>query len=105
MKFRLRFRPEFATDLEEGRCWYEGRTSGLGDKFVFEVSRSLAKIEKNPEWVQVDSDGIRSRRIERFPYVIHFVLSQDVIVVLAVMFGGRDPSAWRGRIEPDPPRS
>ena len=97
MKFKPRFLPEFAADLEAGRWWYEARTPGLGADFVLECSRALVAIQKNPEWVQADPDGIRSRRINRFPYVIHFVLKQDVIVFLAVMFGGRDPSAWRGR--------
>lgn len=97
MKWEPRFLPEFATDLEAAHRWYEARTPGLGSDFVLQCSRTLAAIQKNPDWVQADSDGIRSRRNNRFPYVIHFVLKQDVIVFIAVMFGGRDPSAWRGR--------
>ncbi len=98
MRFSLRFRPEFAADLQAGRRWYDARSPGLGAAFALECSRTLARIHRNPDWVAADEAGIRSRRIDRFPYVIHFLLDGDVIVVLAVMFGGRDPSAWQGRI-------
>jgi hypothetical protein len=29
---------------------------------------------------------------------MHYRLEGEMIVVFAIMFGGRDPSAWRGRI-------
>jgi len=32
------------------------------------------------------------------PYVIHYRIEGEMIVVFAIMFGGRDPSAWQGRI-------
>jgi hypothetical protein len=50
------------------------------------------------EWVGVDAYGVRSLRIHRFPYVIHYRIEGEMIVVFAIMFGGRDPSAWQGRI-------
>ena len=39
-----------------------------------------------------------SLRIRRFPYVIHYRIEGEMIVVFAIMFGGRDPSAWQERI-------
>jgi hypothetical protein len=97
MRFSLRFQPEFASDLDAGRRWYEERSPGLGAVFAMECSKGLARIQRNPDWVAADADGVRSVRLSRFPYIIHFLLEGDLIVVLAVMFGGRDPSAWRGR--------
>jgi mRNA-degrading endonuclease RelE of RelBE toxin-antitoxin system len=41
---------------------------------------------------------VRSLRIRRFPYVIHYRIEAEMIVVFAVMFGGRDPAAWQDRI-------
>jgi hypothetical protein len=41
---------------------------------------------------------VRSVRLHRFPYVVHFRIEQTIVVVFAIMFGGRDPSAWRDRM-------
>jgi hypothetical protein len=90
MRFSLRFRSEFASDLNAGRRWYEERSPGLGAVFAIECSKCLTRIQRNSDWVAPDSDGVRTIRLSRFPYVIHFLLEKDLIVVLAVMFGGRD---------------
>lgn len=97
MTFVLRYRPEVVADLDAGRRWYEERSAGLGSEFVVECSEALARIRRNPEWVSVDTLGVRSLRIRRFPYVIHYRIEGDLIVVFAIMFGGRDPSAWQER--------
>ena len=98
MKFVLRYRPEVVADLDAARCWYEERSAGLGSGFIVECSEALARIQRNPEWVGVDAYGVRSLRIHRFPYVIHYRIEGEMIVVFAIMFGGRDPSAWQERI-------
>ena len=98
MKFVLRYRPEVVADLDAGRRWYEERSAGLGSDFVVECSEALARIQRNPEWVAGDAYGVRPLRIHRFPYVIHYRIEGEMIVVFAIMFGGRDPSAWQGRI-------
>ena len=72
MKFVLLYRPEVVADLDAARCWYEERSARLGSDFIVECSEALAKIKRNPEWVGVDGYGVRSLRIHRFPYVIHY---------------------------------
>ena len=37
-------------------------------------------------------------RSARLGYVIHDRIEGEMIVGFAIMFGGRDPSAWQGRI-------
>lgn len=98
MKYELRFRPEVVADLENAAKWYDGRSPGLGAAFPSECKSALDSIVDNPEKVAVDSDGIRSRRIHRFPYIVHYRVERATIVVFAVMFGGRDPSAWSDRV-------
>ena len=97
MKFALRYRPEVVADLDAGRSWYEERCAGLGAASVVECVEALGRIQQNPEWVGIDAFGVRSHRIRRFPYVIHYRIEGETIVVFAIMFGGRDPSAWQGR--------
>jgi plasmid stabilization system protein ParE len=98
MNYRLRFRPEVVTDLDDAAKWYDGRSTRLGADFLGECKAALDNIAENPERVTADSHGIRSSRIRRFPYVIHYRIEHTTVVVFAVMFGGRDPSAWLDRV-------
>ncbi len=95
----LRFRPEVVNDLEVAAKWYEDRRAGLGSEFLQECKASLDRILERPEQGTVDSEGVRSVRIHRFPYVVHYQIAQTTIVVLAILFGGRAESTWRGRME------
>ncbi len=98
MTYFLRFRPEVVGDLEDGAKWYDDRRLGLGGEFLRECKATLDRILERPEQGTVDPIGIRSVRIHRFPYIIHYRIERNAIVIFAIMFGGRDPSAWQDRI-------
>jgi len=61
----------------------------------------MDSVVQSPESFPLLEDNIRSARIARFPYLIHYRYreSVDKLVVIAVMFGGRDVSAWISRID------
>lgn len=94
----VRFRPQVADDLRDAADWYEEKRSGLGDEFLTEFWLAIDAITNRPLSFAVASTGLRACRLARFPYVIHFRFERDEIVVFAVMFGGRDPSAWTDRV-------
>jgi len=98
MTYTLRFRPEVVDDLKDAANWYDDRKIGLGAEFLQECKATLGRILERPEQATIDSDKIRSVRIPRFPYVVHFRIERSTLVVFAIMFGGRDPSAWRNRV-------
>ena len=98
MTYVLRFRPEVVGDLEDGANWYDDRRPGLGGEFLEECKAALDRILDRPEQGTVDPVGVRSVRLHRFPYVVHFRIRRSTIVVFAIMFGGRDPSKWRDRM-------
>jgi plasmid stabilization system protein ParE len=98
MTYFLRFRPEVVGDLEDAGRWYDDRRLGLGGEFLQECKAALDCILDRPEQGTVAPDGLLSVRIRRFPYVIHYRIERTTIVVFAIMFGGRDPSAWRDRM-------
>ncbi len=97
MKYPLRFRPEIPDDIAEACRWYEGRRIGLSRRFLRELKSTLARIAASPEAYGAGERNVRSARVHRFPYVVHFRLASQAVVVLAVMFGGRDPAVWQSR--------
>ena len=98
MKYVLRFRPEVVGDLEQAEGWYDDRRLGLGREFLEECKAALDRILDRPEQGTIGAADVRSVRLHKFPYVIHFRIEQTTVVVFAVVFGGRDPSAWRDRM-------
>ncbi len=99
MNSSFRFRPEVPEDLQEACRWYEDKRAGLGEEFLAEVHGTLLRIEKDPELYVTSHHDIRSARLHRFPYLVHYRLLRDTILVLAIMYGGRDPTTWQNRAD------
>jgi plasmid stabilization system protein ParE len=97
MSFVIRFRPEIVDDLEDAARWYDSRQPGLASEFLHECRRACDHIVEHPEYLAPVATGIRSLRLHRFPFVLHYRLEGTTVVVFAIMFGGRDPSAWQDR--------
>lgn len=99
MKYVLRFRPEVVGDIEQAAKWYDDRRLGLGGEFLEECRAALDRIQDRPTQGSIGADGVRSVRLHRFPYVVYFRVERTSVVVFAIMFGGRDPSAWQDRTD------
>ena len=95
----LSLEPEAEADLLEAYEWYEKRREGLGSEFMECVDDALERISRQPELHAPGYRGVRQTLIKRFPYVICFLLEEEVIAVVAVFHGRRDPSEWQARIE------
>lgn len=97
MKRPVRFRTEIPDDIAEACRWYEGRSKGLSERFLRELKLTLSRIAETPEAYAKGERDVRSARLHRFPYIVHFRITGEEVVVLGVMYGGRDPSIWRSR--------
>ena len=98
MKYQIRFRPEVVDDLANGSKWYEDRTVGLGAKFLGECRVVIDRITESPGHAAAGLRDVRSTRLRRFPYVVHDRVERSTIVIVAVLFGGRNASAWADRV-------
>lgn len=94
----VRYRPEVEDDLREAASWYEQKRVGLGDEFLTEFWSAIDTVTERPLSFALSEVGLRACRLLRFPYVIHFRHSENEILVVAVMFGGRDTSGWIDRM-------
>lgn len=95
------YRPEVADDLQQARDWYNEKVHGLGEEFLDEFWKKMNSVGQSPESFSLFENDIRSARLARFPYLIHYRYQSqnEKLVVLAVMFGGRDVSAWISRAQ------
>lgn len=100
MAFSLLVRPEAEQDLSEAFHWYERQRTGLGHDFLLQVDAGFRFVERTPLVFSEIYRGIRRHIIKRFPYKIFYIVKESTVVVLAVVYGGRDPQWIRRRLDP-----
>ncbi len=91
MKRALILRPSARKDIADGDKWYEGKSQGLGDRFLLEVQRCLGYILANPSGFQRVHEQFRQAPLKVFPYVIVYRLDGDLTVVMRVFHTSQHP--------------
>ncbi len=77
---------------------YDTEGGGLGRAFLDAIKATERRIQRNPRLWPVRSAPVRSCRVEKFPYRLHYVEEADRIVIVAVAHASRDPDYWKGRL-------
>ena len=95
--WHLSYRPEVEDDVVNAVTWYDDKRSRLGDEFLLEYLAAIQRIRDNPLLFAVAANGLRPCRLKRFAYIVHFDVDDDNILVVALMGGGRDDSAFAHR--------
>jgi plasmid stabilization system protein ParE len=90
--------PEAVRDIADTYNWYEERRTGLGGEFIQEVEASFESMLRHPEMYAIVHESYRRALIRRFPYVVFYEHSGDIVTVYAVLHSSRDPMAWRMRL-------
>jgi plasmid stabilization system protein ParE len=98
MTYRLIIRPEAETELAEAFDWYEQHLPGLGAEFLMAVDTAVASILGNPLQHPGIYRNVRRALAKRFPYQVLFIVEENIIVVIAVFHGARDPKRWQDRL-------
>jgi len=99
MKYKLIIRPEAERDLAEVFGWYESKRRGLGHDFLLQVEAALNFLEKNPKIFPEVYKEARRYLIKRFPYKIYYRVNENTVIVLAVIYGGRNPNWIKQRLK------
>ena len=99
------FEPEATAELQESALWYEAQRSGLGLAFVAAVDRAVEHLTAWPHTgatvAGVSANlSVRKISVSRFPYYLAYVVTSDVIRVLAVAHDRRRPGYWQPRTKP-----
>jgi plasmid stabilization system protein ParE len=96
-------RPEAEADIEDAYVWYEGRSPGLGDRFLGAVDETMELVRgapaRFPEKHREPDFSIRRALVDGFPYGVFFIWNEtiDATSVIACMHARRDPRRWLQR--------
>ncbi|MGB0562453.1 MAG: type II toxin-antitoxin system RelE/ParE family toxin [Spirulinaceae cyanobacterium] len=95
----ISFDPLAAQEFKTAFDYYESQETGLGEQFRQALWSALAILERYPEVGQEVRPRIRKMLIKRFPYKLIYTVNSDLIYVLAVAHGYREPNYWIERAE------
>ena len=85
-------------EFDESIAWYDGAREGLGQEFRVTIEQYFQRIAGNPEqFRKVRGEVRRAVVVRRFPFVIHFLVEKERIVILSVFHTSRDPEQWKRR--------
>lgn len=91
---RAVLRPLAVTDIEDAAQYYEAAEAGLGGRVLDAVDAALRHIEHNPKAGSSRYEhviaGVRMMRTETFPYLLFYLVHDDLIDVLRVLHMKRD---------------
>ncbi len=84
-------------EFDDSIAWYENEREGLGQEFRATVEEYFQRIADNPEWFPEVRGEVRRAVVRRFPFVIHFLVETDRIVILSVFHTSREPEQLKYR--------
>jgi plasmid stabilization system protein ParE len=98
-QYRIVTDPSADRDVEAAATWYEYERSGLGLEFLDEVRSAYDRVVNSPFGYQVLRFGVRRALVRRFPYIVYFIIEDNVVEVIAVLHTSRNPAEWQRRRE------
>ena len=100
MLLECRISREAEDDILSSIKWYEEQHAGLGIQFIEELEHARNAIRENPEAYAIRYKGIvRGYVVNRFPFLVLYVVSKQTIDVLAVFHTRQHPEKWKNRLE------
>ncbi|MFC6875591.1 type II toxin-antitoxin system RelE/ParE family toxin [Flavobacterium myungsuense] len=99
MKFHLKIDIEALNDIQETFEWYEEQLKGLGLRYKIQAKKQINLLKKDPYLFSIKYNEIRCRKIEKFPFLIHYLFNENTntVTVFAVFHTSRSPKIWYKR--------
>lgn len=97
MTTRLVIRKAAKQDLQQAFDYYQLCLPNLGHEFLLSVDAQMHAIQRMPKRYRQVYVVIRRAVVQRFPYYIYFIETEQLISVLAVLHARRAPASWQSR--------
>ena len=96
MRFQLKIDTDALNDIQETFEWYETQLKGLGLRYKTQTKKQINSLKKDPYLFSIKYNEIRCRKIEKFPFLIHYLINENTktVTVFAVFHTSRNPEIW-----------
>lgn len=96
---QAKYHPEAKSEIRESAHWYDDKVDGLGLEFLLEVRSAESHIVRNPElWPNYEA-GTRRYIMQRFPFAVIYLASEEKVQIVAVAHCKRRPGYWKDRLK------
>jgi toxin ParE1/3/4 len=81
---------EAEQDIDEIYQWYELQKETLGNDFFFYLNTKINLIATSPFIFRSFYENVQVAKLNKFPYLIYYLVEQDDIIILAILHSKRD---------------
>lgn len=101
MSFKLKIDVDALNDIQETTEWYESQVKGLGLRYKSQTKKQITSLKKDPHLFSIKYNETRCRKIEKFPFLIHYVVEENIktVTIFAVFHTSRSPEIWKKNIK------
>jgi toxin ParE1/3/4 len=92
------FHPDARLEYREAAAFYEPRQVGLGAAFTKEIETAIEQILATPERFRFIEQDVRRCLARTFPYGVLYTVERDLILIVAIAHGSREPGYWQERV-------
>ncbi len=93
--YQLQILRQATKDVQKSVKWYNEQQPGLGNRFLFQVTRSFQLAEANPlHYQERFSKKFRFVLVSDFPFVVVFKIKAQFVVISAVFHTKRNPKKF-----------
>lgn len=96
---RYEFHPAAELELCEAASRYESEVRGLGFRFADEVERVIQLLLEHPELGSRLDDDLHHFVLRKFPFSVVYAVASELVYIVAVAHGSREPEYWRPRVQ------
>lgn len=83
MAYNVQISREAQIELDVAECFF--RTNNLQESFLQDFFRQTGFLAPNPISFQIKYRGIRIINFETFNYSIHYVIKNDLVLILRIL--------------------
>lgn len=90
MSYKVVIVEEAKLDLKESVDWYKNINPKLAQRFLLSFKEGVVLIRKEPLHFQIRYDDVRILMLTTFPYLVHFTVENETIIIKAIYHSSRD---------------
>lgn len=90
MSYKIVIVDEAKLDFKEALNYYKDINPKLSRRFHQSFQESLKIIKEKPESFQIRFENVRIKVFKTFPYLIHFTIYENLIVIKAILHSSRN---------------
>lgn len=97
MSYHLKIDEDTFKNIQETYEWYELQLKGLGSRYKIQTKKQINSLKKDPYLFSIKYNSIRCRKIEKFPFLIHYQIDENnkTVIVFAILHTSRNPEIWK----------